>query len=423
MPRTPRTERVRGSYFSWLLCRRRGVYYADGRGNRPPLGRHSLRSRDRARALRTLADLDARLAADCGLALRLPTRPSEAAAAVLPLSEGAKLYLDFAGRPPVQGGVAPRSLKRYRTVLDKFIAFAAKQSVLSWHQINKDILTRYGQWLEERNYHDRSQYTELTVLKSVLKWMAAEGRLPPSCAVRMPLRKPHGSSTYCYSPAQVRAVIDFVRSRPILTWLADVVVALSTTGLRIGELAELRWADVDMERGVLSLQDTSRRTRRSERALARTTKSHRGRSLPLHPELRKVLAGLPRRPDGRVFGGPRGGRLKPDTVRVVLRRDVLASLAEAFPAQGDDPGIAAGRVHSFRHYFCSAAADYGVPEQMLMSWLGHRDSDMIRHYYHLRQDQARRHMQLIPFVSGESARGAGENRIASTPLQESGMAP
>jgi hypothetical protein len=66
------------------------------------------------------------------------------------------------------------------------------------------------------------------------------------------------------------------------------------------------------------------------------------------------------------------------------------ALAERFPVAGDDPGIGAGRLHSFRHYFCSIAADNGVSEQMLMAWLGHRNSAMVKHYYHLRQDESRR---------------------------------
>jgi integrase len=99
--------------------------------------------------------------------------------------------------------------------------------------------------------------------------------------------------------------------------------------------------------------------------------------------------------------------IKPDTVRNILKRDVLPDLAERFPARGDAPGSAAGRLHSFRHYFCSMWADNGVPEQMLMAWLGHRDSEMIRHYYHLRQDEARKHIARIPFV-GQPPKDAKE---------------
>ena len=74
---------------------------------------------------------------------------------------------------------------------------------------------------------------------------------------------------------------------------------------------------------------------------------------------------------------------------------MLAALASKFPPSGDDPGIETGRLHSFRHFFCSWAADAGVPEQLLMSWLGHRESEMIRHYYHMHHDEARRQMDKL----------------------------
>ena len=86
-----------------------------------------------------------------------------------------------------------------------------------------------------------------------------------------------------------------------------------------------------------------------------------------------------------------------------MKREVLVPLATAFPANGDDPGILAGRVHSFRHFFCSSYADNGTPEQMLMAWLGHRESKMIRHYYHLQQDEARRQMDRLTFAAPPSS--------------------
>ena len=46
--------------------------------------------------------------------------------------------------------------------------------------------------------------------------------------------------------------------------LADVVVALPVTGLRIGELAELRWSDIDLKKNLIQLKDTTRRPPRVE---------------------------------------------------------------------------------------------------------------------------------------------------------------
>jgi integrase len=149
--------------------------------------------------------------------------------------------------------------------------------------------------------------------------------------------------------------------------------------------------------GVLRLPDRSRRGTRDERAKARTTKGKRERLMPIHHALGERLKKMKRHPDGRVFHGPRVGILKPDTVRNILIRDIINPLAAQFPSPPGEPGFKDGRLHSFRHYFCSSCANAGVPEQMLMDWLGHRDSAMVKRYYHASRDEALRQMNRLQF--------------------------
>lgn len=409
MPKKRQKDRIEEKYFVWLLGQRNGVWQADGRSNDPNPGRHSLGTKDRAEALRLIKDLDLKRAVELGRADR--SLLQQEAAALVPLDEGRKKYLDHVARPPVLGGAAPKTIARYRAVFDKFAWFAGVNDIRYWQQVTNGVLERYGRWLDDGGYAGRSQGLELTTIKQAVKWMVREGMLPATCLLTTKVRKIRGTDTHCYSPEEVRAIIAYCRARDELRWLADIVIALARTGLRISELVELRWANVDLDRAVLHLRDTSRRARKSERKEAQTTKSHNDRTLTIHRDLLAVLRQLPRVADQRVFHGPRGGRLKPDTVRRILQRDVLAALAEQFPAADGRAGITAGRLHSFRHYFASTAANAGMSEQALMEFLGHQDSAMIRHYYHLRQDEARRQMEKLPSLGldpGPSDIGSGE---------------
>jgi integrase len=81
-----------------------------------------------------------------------------------------------------------------------------------------------------------------------------------------------------------------------------------------------------------------------------------------------------------------------------LIREVLNPLAKQFPANANGTGFRDGRLHSFRHYFCSVSATNGVPEQILMSWLGHHDSKMVRHYFHLHDKRSQVQMARMQFV-------------------------
>nr|MBA3313826.1 site-specific integrase [Planctomycetaceae bacterium] len=129
------------------------------------------------------------------------------------------------------------------------------------------------------------------------------------------------------------------------------------------------------------------------------------RTFPIHADLRPVLKALPRHADGFVFRGPDGKQLTDKRVREGLK-EVQAALAERFPTPEHERGFAHGTPHSFRHYFCSTCANGGVAERMVMNWLGHKNSEMVRHYYHVYDEEARRQMGRLSF--GEKAAETSE---------------
>ena len=58
MPRQPNETPIACQFFTWRLLRRNGVFYADGRGGRFHLGKHSLGTRDRDEAAVRLRQLN-----------------------------------------------------------------------------------------------------------------------------------------------------------------------------------------------------------------------------------------------------------------------------------------------------------------------------------------------------------------------------
>jgi integrase len=174
------------------------------------------------------------------------------------------------------------------------------------------------------------------------------------------------------------------------------------SGMRISELIQLRWSEVDLVLRMITILD-NRHSHRSQQAGAKqTTKSGRTRWVPIHPTLRPVLESLPRHQDGRVFHGPRGGRLKADTVRNVFIREVITSLKAKFPTPPGAIGFEHGRLHSFRHFFVSRAFIEGASEGEIREWVGHRDSRIVERYRHLSNKDARRKMEQLQFFSATS---------------------
>lgn len=95
-------------------------------------------------------------------------------------------------------------------------------------------------------------------------------------------------------------------------------------------------------------------------------------------------------------------------MRNILVRDVLTPLSQSFPTPDSEIGFIHGRLHSFRHFFCSWCANKNVPEQMLMRWLGHRSSQMARRYYHLHDEESQRHMRRLSLSGEDGGTAAGD---------------
>ncbi len=404
MPKPRKNEKIRCTYFAWTLRQRNGIWYADGRSNTVDAGRHSLDVRSKQEALQRLAELDQMRAEDLGLIprsarLESPTTP-------LSLGEGRKLYEQHVARPRVTGGVRKSTQKKYCSVFDKFLPFAAGRGVTTWNGVTSELLCAYVGDLEAKGYAHKTQSNELITLKQTAKWLIKQGHLQETRPIELSVRKAESERAYCYRSEEVRAMIEHCRANKCLHWLANVIIALACTGLRIAELVSLRWADLDFENDRLSLTDETGRPR-TEGRKRRELKSGRSRSFPIHPALLDVLQRM-LRVDAYVFHGPRGGRLKPDTVRRILIREVIEPLTERFPSPTDEKGFGDARLHSFRYYFCSTCANSGVPERMVMEWLGHVDSEMVRHYYHLHDEEARRRMADLDFLGGAGGCSAGD---------------
>ncbi|HEY4312063.1 MAG TPA: site-specific integrase [Pirellulales bacterium] len=404
MPNKRKNERIVGQYFNWLLYERDGVYQADGRANKPSAARHSLGTKTYQEALEAIKRLDVIKAVELGLADRDLLRAAESE--LVPLGVGVQFYLAHVQRPRVTGGARPATPKRYRAVFDKFLPHVRKEGYRYWNQITPRQLHNYAAWLDGEGYAYRTEFLELTTIKQAVQWMINAGHLPASCAIKLPLPKPSGTDTYCWQPDQVTAMIAYSYSVEELGWLATVLTALACTGMRISELRSLRWSDVDMSNNFISLTDEST-SRHRRRGKPRQIKNHRSRSFPIDATLHQVLQGMSHDSDGLVFHGPKRGLLSPDIVRRTLIRDVLTPLSRQFPTTGAF-GFIDGRLHSFRHYFCSACANSGVPEPVVMQWLGHQQSGMVRHYYHLHDREAQQQMQKVSFVGAVGRRVDGD---------------
>ena len=160
-------------------------------------------------------------------------------------------------------------------------------------------------------------------------------------------------------------------------------------GLRLGDAALLRWADVDMIKGVISLvpQKTARRSQK------RVT-------LPMHPVLLNMLNGATNR-TGFVIPGiaeryqQYNAALSGD-ITDLFKSVGIETRSKVDGAERSRPDCG---FHSLRHTFVSLCAAGGVPQSVVQSLVGHGSPAMTQHYTHVSTDAARRAVALLPDVT------------------------
>lgn len=100
MPRKPKESPIACQFFMWRLFRRNSVFYADGRGKKFALGKHSLGTRDRDQAIDRLKALDLHKAIELGLVKPEAAEPT----ATVSVAVGWQSFMEYCGRSPVMGG-------------------------------------------------------------------------------------------------------------------------------------------------------------------------------------------------------------------------------------------------------------------------------------------------------------------------------
>lgn len=212
----------------------------------------------------------------------------------------------------------------------------------------------------------RSVRLTLGRLTAALESAVEEGKLArnPARYVKPPKHTPREQETW--SAAEVRrflAVAD--ADRLAACW------RLSLYGLRRGEVLGLRWADVDLKAGTITI--------RQARVLAgyvvriEEPKSHNGlRTLPLDDVLVALLKALRKlQRQERLAAGAAyeaGGYLAADELGEPVHPEWYS---DEFHRVGDRAGVRRIRLHESRHTTCSLMEKAGVPVSIISAWAGH----------------------------------------------------
>lgn len=257
-------------------------------------------------------------------------------------------------------GLAPRTLECYRHLIGDYLGTipgnledlqpAAIQGLLAQ-------ICAAG--------HQRTAQLCLVVLKAALSDAVSCGLLAANPAARC-LRPRHTAADPRYwSPEELRAFALYCEnSRWGLAWRLAMFC-----GLRRGELAGLRWADVDLSAGCLHIRNQRQRVD-GLGLIDCAPKSAAGRrEIPLPAHLIGALRAEQRRQRIRQAAG---GVLPVYVVSYLDNRPIDPHrLNKALSQDIKQSGLRPINLHGLRHSMATAAVAAGVPIKILQELLGH----------------------------------------------------
>lgn len=155
--------------------------------------------------------------------------------------------------------------------------------------------------------------------------------------------------------------------------LRPLIIFLLLTGTRIGEALRLEWGDVDLGERWLVLRNTKRKKRG-------TDKPGEDRGVPIHHQLRMILANLPANRGGRAGAVFRTPNDQPYRIPV---RQGGGQIKTAWALTLARAGIEDLHVHDLRHSFATWLRQAGVAERLQDEIMGHTSDRMGRRYAHV----------------------------------------
>ncbi|WP_031485651.1 tyrosine-type recombinase/integrase [Maridesulfovibrio frigidus] len=210
------------------------------------------------------------------------------------------------------------------------------------------------------------------VINKAIKWGHWDG-VNPVTRITMPTI--NNSRTRYFTPNEAAQVLEELQYRSPQTH-SMATVSLHT-GMRFGEIAAIRWADVNFDAGTISIFD------------AKTGDRH----ALMTDTVKKMLSDMPNKvPSDYLFFSRKGDKIKaasPTFERVVNELGLNADITDRRQKIV---------FHSLRHTYASWMATKGIPLYVIAELLGHSTLEMASRYAHLCPDQKREASNMVQEV-------------------------
>lgn len=241
---------------------------------------------------------------------------------------------------------ATATILAYGKDIEQLNEFLKKIEISSIESISPEQIGAFTENLGKLNYTAKSISRKINSIKSYFRFLKGKDYIDTNPATSVTHPHYEVKPPRVLSKMEYRALRDACRSD---TRISAIVELLLQTGIRIGELANLRLDDLDLKKGVLNV---------------RAYESHGPRIIPLTRAARKSLESyLEERPKTREKTA-----FVTKTGRPFLVRNIRAAIDRYFKLAG----IQNARVNDLRHTFIAQQLVAGTPLVYVSKLAGHK---------------------------------------------------
>ena len=297
-------------------------------------------------------------------------------------------------------GLKNNTFENYKYMYDTFVRpNFGKQRIAALKK--SDVKRFYNYLADERGLQASTIDSVHTVLHQVLNMAVDDDyiRSNPSDGVLKELKQSHVFKTEkrrgLTKPEQ-ELLLNFLKNHPIYNHWYPIFAVMVGTGLRVGELAGLRWCDIDLEEGIIDINHTlvyyDHRDPASKQGYyfnVHTPKTEAGkRQVPMLGFVKEAflmereyqqLVGLECKVtiDGYtdfIFLNRDGGTFYQGSLNKTIRRIIRDCNDEVLQKGEDNPVLLPHfSCHSLRHTFTTRMCEAGVNIKVMQDTLGHAD--------------------------------------------------
>lgn len=229
------------------------------------------------------------------------------------------------------------------------------------HEITPQVIEKYKvERLKEVSSStvNRGLATLKSLFNRAIDWEEYDG-LNPVKKVKF-LKEPNHRLRFL----EKEEIVNLIDSSP--EHLKPIVIVAVNTGMRLGEILNLKWKDVDLKREVLYLYNT---------------KSGKKREIPLNTQVKDTLISIQNDKNEYVFCREDGSRV------IDIRKPFFTALKRS--------GIIDFRFHDLRHTAASHLVMAGVDLNTVRELLGHSSLEMTLRYAHLSPNHKKRAVDVL----------------------------